>query len=218
MRTFAPSLLALAALAGSAQAQSLDADVVRDPNAGLAIYTATIDGPPGGGAYFLYASLNITPPFFLPGVIGTIHLDPLTAVYLNGGPLLPSGLGVHTLTLPLAPTQDLTLGFQSLIIDPVGQLAVTDLASALQGSVPTPQGGLSYENKHQTSTNNFQMRLSGTPGTQVRLLVNGGAKLDVTTNLDGSGNAVITQPVLLGPGDGFVLEEFGIPVSTWSHY
>ena len=62
------------------------------------------------------------------------------------------------------------------------------------------------------------MRVTGNPGAVVRLTVNAGAKLDVFVNLDAGGFGLVSEPVVLNKGDGFALEEFGVPVSNWSHY
>ena len=193
------TVLALTTLAATTQAQSLDADVVRDPNAGLATYTANVAGASPAASTRSTARSGSCPPTRSEGCSGTSTWTPSRrSSSRSSRRWTPWGRADCSFQLPLTSFEDLTLGFQAVLIDPLSQVAVTNLGSTVQGTAGTGFNVLAWEANHRTDTQQYTLRLFGNPGTQVRVIVNGGDKADVSTNLDGAGQGM--RPV---PGGAF---------------
>jgi len=209
---------ALLAAGGLARAQDLEAEVVREPDADLATYTLDFEGPPSGVA-FLFGGLSVTQqPFQLPGILHPLYLDPFGSFPLGGAvPLGPSGLTDYEFLLPMTELQDVHLHFQCVALDVAGVLAASNLASGIQGAAPLAGAPpLEWSGSYRTAPDVYTLKVTGQPGANVRLLVNGGQKAEGQVVLDANGEATVEVPVTLEQGDGLTIEVDGQPVHGWS--
>lgn len=165
------------------KAQSLDVDVVRDPNADLAIYTATVQAPPGSNATLMLGLQSSFPGVLIPGIFNPLLLNP-NSIFALPIPVTvgPRG-GVAQFQAPLIATSLFEIPFQAFVIDPLSQLALTNWTTAVHGlgdlnttwTGGSKQGGQRYELTVQNAV----------PGAVLRLTV-GGQQATATVDLAGS--------------------------------
>ena len=127
-KTFAATIALLAAVTTDLSAQTLDADVVRNPD-DTVTYTINLDGPPRGNFMLFVSPFAMVYPIQLPG-IGNIHLDPrATFPVAPALPLDTNGRGRLSLRVPVGAIHDLPMHFQAVVIDPLRQVRTTDFLS-----------------------------------------------------------------------------------------
>jgi len=213
--------------ASIAAAQTLDADVVTDPNAGTCTYTIDLWGPPSGTSLFV-ASLLQAPPFQLPGIWGEFEIDDTLMVPIGLVPLNPAGQGQAQVNGPAGLANELPLFFQALVIDNQQQLAFPNFAMAVPAAAPPPAGpvgpaappafisGTKYNGATRIMTTTFTL---GPAGGNVTVLVNGGQKAQGFMVLNGAGQGQLNLPIPGGmtPGDNVTILINGQPVTSWNH-
>jgi hypothetical protein len=185
--------LLTAALSFSAvpRAQSIDGEVLRDPNADLATYTIDIDGPPRGTAQvfaglFLFSSpIQLIP--FGPWWLDTTFVLPLTPPLL----LDPQGATQFRFDLPLDLSSGIPLTFQCLNIDVVGNLRLSNNAVALghNAAPPQPQKNFDYTFAYDTGGSELRVAGAATPGAvvEIRVVDSSGTVATMSTTVPASG-------------------------------
>ncbi len=113
-RFFARTALALGLATISVQAQSLDAQVVQNPN-DTVTYTIDLQGPPQGQGFVLLGAL--VNPLPIPTPFGPLYLDPLGTFVLGAVRLDQFGQGSVTTTVPAQATAGISIYFQGLFMD-----------------------------------------------------------------------------------------------------
>lgn len=96
-------------------AQSLSADVVRNPD-DTVTYTFAVSGPPRGTG-FVFAAASLLPAGLHLPPYGALHLDPAALLPLGSTALDGAGRGRLDLRLPIEATNGLTLFAQALVLD-----------------------------------------------------------------------------------------------------
>ncbi|MEM7204557.1 MAG: hypothetical protein AAF628_30145 [Planctomycetota bacterium] len=216
-RSLALRTVFLAALgAVNLAAQDLNVDVVRDPRAGQAIYTATVQAPPGS-RYWLFASaFTLTPPFQLPGFFGVLELDPLFALQVGGAvPVGPTGLGQFSFALPLAESENVELPFQAIVLDPARNLAFSSLATAIHGSEQREAAaGAEWVGGYSRRAQTYRMRFfNAAPGAMIEMKVNGVAEAQGIVGPNGTVDLSFQHA--LQQGDAISICIDGVHVRTW---
>lgn len=216
------SFLFAAAAGTNLIAQDLDAQVVQDPNAGLAIYTATVQGPPGGLA-FPFVSFLQTNPIPFPNVFGNLLIDPGLSLNLPFLSLNNQGLGALNIQGPFAVTNGLPLFFQAVVVDPWNnnQLAFTDFGCAVPRFVQPANPALPPA-MFQTKYNNGVLRVDftlGPPNANITVWVNGGQKATGYLVLDanGQGSVQVQIPGGMQHGDDVQVLVNGTPMLNYNH-
>lgn len=208
------------ALATASVAQDLTADVVRDPAANTATYDFHFNGPPRGVA-FLYGAFDVLPfPQQIPGIFGLLEFDPANAAFVCPVVFPPLGGPANCqIQLPMRLWEDVNLHFQGLVIDAANNVALTPLASVIQGADPVgaAPGNLCLEwaGSYSKNPDTYTLKVKGPAGTQVRLLINGGQTASGAVIIPAGGEATIQIPVTLNKGDGLAIEKNGQVIRTW---
>lgn len=207
----------LAAIAADARAQTLTGCVQRDPQADLAIYTMDLQGPPNGTAFTL-VSLRLGPPLPVPGVHNALLIDPLLGGPLHVLPLDASGWCRDQLAVPMAIANNLPVAMQAVMVSPLNQLAFTNVAGAVpvRMAPPAPAAPRVEFNGSFSGPNYVLQILSGPPGANVTVLVNGGQTATgyLITGANGQGQITVPIPGGVQPGTGVTVLVDGVPVTS----
>ncbi len=123
-------------LTAAASAQSLDGEVVRNPD-DTVTYTVHVDGPPGGQTALFLSPFLLPNPLQIPGFFHSLHIDPLYMTSLGGVPLNPFGQGCWTLTVPHVTALNVPIYFQTINVDTQLNLAFSQNWLQL---INTPEG------------------------------------------------------------------------------
>jgi len=210
---FAFTTVALA----STNAQDLNADVVRDPAANIATYDFHFDGPPGGSA-FLYGSFGVLPrPLPILGIFGNLEIEPNGAAFVCPVFYNPVGQAQCQLVLPMQTWEHFNLHFQALVVDPALNVAFTPAVALVQGAGPAAPAApcIEWAGSYSRNPDTYSLRVLGPPGTQIRLLVNGGQKAIGMGIIPPGGTLNLQVPVNLVKGDGIAIEKNGQVVRSW---
>ena len=190
-----PKIFALTAatllFAGATRAQSLDGEVVRNPD-DTVTYTIDLDGPPRGQAQ-LFIGLALAPVPFLFWPYGQVYLDPFVIRPLT--PLLPldhTGKFQHQITVPPGLTLGDAFTIQSVNVDPIGIIQLSTNAIALgQNVVPVPAqpAPFNYTFAYETGGADLRMAGSGEPGStvEVRIINSEGIRVTETATVGEDG-------------------------------
>lgn len=222
MKTLPTLSFAFAAiLSQGIAAQELEAEVVQDPNAGLAIYTATVQGPPGG-LCFPFVSFGQIHPQLYPNVFGNLLIDPNLSLTLPFLPLTNQGLGTSTVQGPITLTNHLPLFFQAVVVDLMNanQLAFTDFGVAVPRFQPANPNlpAAVFQSKYNNGV--LRVDFSTAPANaNITVWVNGGQKASGMVVLDGNGQGTISVPVPGGmqPNDNVQVLVNGTPMINYNH-
>jgi hypothetical protein len=182
-------------LTGGLTAQSLDAEVQVDPNAGTCTYDFHFSGPPGGLAMIWLGPYSLIPPF--QGPLGNLWIDPLFLIKGTSFlPLDPFGQLQLSATIPANLAQGLPLVFQSLNLDVGNILQFSQNSVALSYNLYTSPCLMDYSLSYRTVTDQYQLAGSApslsviefqvVDGGGVRHAQNTSAALDGQYSLNGN--------------------------------
>jgi hypothetical protein len=191
------SLLLSLTLTAALHAQSLDGQVERDPNAGLAIYTFDLAGPPRGAGALFFSPQLLPNPFQLP--LGPLFLDPLTLFPLGPAiPIDPLGHGQLRFQVPLSLTAGLELSFQSINLDQQNIIRLSNNAIGLKhNQTPAAPKPFSYSFAYDNNQPQVRAAFRGNPGSTVEIRVVGpnGPRASQTTQIGPNCQGALVLPV-----------------------
>lgn len=193
-----------AAITTPIAAQEIDGRVVQDPNAGLAVYTIDLDGPPRGMAQ-LFVGLWLLPEPIQLTPFGPWWLDPNPVFPLS--PLLPVdpfGAAQFQFQVPLNLSAGIPLTFQSVNIDTASNVRLSTNAVAL-GHNQVPQGpkNVNYTFAYDTGSTELRTAGSAQPGAtiEVRIVGPNGTVASGSTVVAPTGNFGVNVTVPGGISD-----------------
>jgi len=191
--------------AGATPAQSLDAEIVRNPD-DTVTYVFDIDGPPQGFVQMFLSTAFAQQPFqVFP--YGEIYLDPLGILPL--GPLLPLDDQGHCnfqIQVSTEATLDLPLVFQAVNIDAAFNIRLSVNAVALAQAVfaapvmPAPVIPFNYTFAYTTGGSELRMAGSGKPGSvvEVRIVDSNGTRVTKKATIGADGKFTLNVTVTDG--------------------
>lgn len=184
------------ATAATLSAQSLDGEVVRNPD-DTVTYTIDLDGPPRGVAVLFASPFLLPAPVPLP--IGPLWIDPLALLPVGSAiPIDPLGQAQLQFRLAVPVSLGLPFSFQSLNLDSNHVLMFSHNALALSHNRLSGQNKpFDYQLGYHSIGQDLRLSLQGDPGTSVEARVTNaaGTRASQATNIGPNCQGQLVLPV-----------------------